>query len=68
MFRTVTVYTGEKISLDGGWMAGSGEKMRLRNALDRYVSSLTSAVTNLSPGKLIIPEIIRTDVYCDEDD
>ena len=26
MFRTVTVYTGEKISLDGGWMVVSGEK------------------------------------------
>ena len=45
-----------------------GKKMRLRNALDKYVSSLTTAVNHLSPAKLKLPEIIRADVYNDEDD
>ena len=45
-----------------------GKKMRLRNALDKYVSSLTTAVNNLSPAKLKLPEMIRTDLYNEEDD
>jgi len=45
-----------------------GKRMRLRNALDKYVSSLTSAVNKLSPGLLKIPEIIRSDIYNEIDD
>jgi CRISPR-associated protein Cas1 len=45
-----------------------GKKMRLRNAVDRYVSSLTSAVSRLSPKLLKIPAMIRTDAYNETDD
>ena len=42
--------------------------MRMRNALDKYVSSLTTAVNNLAPAKLKLPEMIRADLYDEEDD
>lgn len=45
-----------------------GKKMRMRNAIDKYVSTLTTAITELSPKKLKIPEIIRQDIYNDTDD
>ena len=38
MFRTVTVYTGEKISLDGGWMVVSGEKGEQRVPIEDIYS------------------------------
>lgn len=45
-----------------------GKKMRLRNALDKYVSSLTTAINRHDPTCLKLPEIIREDPYRDEDD
>lgn len=45
-----------------------GKKMRIRNAIDKYVSSLTTAITKLSPQALKIPAVIRQDVYQDIDD
>ena len=46
----------------------NGKRMRLRNAVDKYVSSLTTAIRQLSPAKLKLPEIVRTDIYNDTDD
>lgn len=45
-----------------------GKKMRIRNAIDKYVSSLTTAITKLSLQALKIPTVIRQDVYQDIDD
>lgn len=45
-----------------------GKRMRMRNAIDRYVSSLTSAVNQLSPKLLKLPEPLRDDPYGDVDD
>lgn len=46
----------------------NGKRMRVRNAIDKYVSSLTTAITRLSPKELKIPTIIRSDAYRDIDD
>ena len=45
-----------------------GKKMKMRNAVDRYISSLTTAVTRLDPSFLKLPEMIRRDIYNEEDD
>lgn len=45
-----------------------GKKMRIRNAIDKYISSLTTAITRLSPQALKIPTVIRQDLYQDIDD
>lgn len=45
-----------------------GKRMRMRNAIDRYVASLTSAINSLSPKLLKLPEIVREDPYGDVDD
>ncbi|MBE6639036.1 MAG: type II CRISPR-associated endonuclease Cas1 [Ruminococcaceae bacterium] len=45
-----------------------GKKMRLRNAIDKYVNSLTTAINKEDPSLLKIPQIIRTDLYRDEDE
>ena len=45
-----------------------GKRMKVRNAIDKYVSSLTGAINNLSPDKLKPPEIIKNDIYNDTDD
>ncbi len=45
-----------------------GKRMKMRNAIDRYISSLTSAINNLSPKLLKFPEIIRWDIYDETDD
>ena len=42
-------------------------KMRIRTAIDEYVRSLTTAITRNSAGYLELPEIIRTDIYNEED-
>lgn len=44
-----------------------GKKMRIRNAIDKYVSSLTTAIEKNNADLLKIPEIIRTDIYNEED-
>ena len=44
-----------------------GKRMHLRNALDRYVSSLTTAIRNLAPAKLKLPEMVRADLYNETD-
>lgn len=46
----------------------NGKRMRVRNAIDKYVSSLTTAITRLAPGELKLPTVIRQDVYQDTDD
>lgn len=110
MFRTVTVYAGEKVSVSQNWMVVNGadgehrlpiediysvvidnqltlltapfitklteagahilicNEKHLRNALDMYVSSLTTTVNNLAPAKLKLPEMLRADIYNEEDD
>lgn len=45
-----------------------GKRMRVRNAIDKYVSSLTTAITQLSPKQLKIPTVIRPDLYNETDD
>lgn len=73
MFRTVTVYRGEKIAVRQGWLVNAvilweGKRMRVRNAIDKYVSSLTTAITRLQPNALKIPVIPKPDIYNDIDD
>ena len=46
----------------------NGKRMRVRNAIDKYISSLTTAITRLSPDECVPPVIIRHDVYRDVDD
>lgn len=46
----------------------NGKRMRVRNAIDKYVSSLTTAINKLSPDELKLPVIIRPDIYGDIDD
>ena len=46
----------------------NGKRMRVRNAIDKYISSLTTAITRCDPESLFIPTIIRHDCYRDEDD
>ena len=45
----------------------NGKKMKLRNAIDRYVSSLTTAILRDDAGLLLIPEILRSGAYGGED-
>lgn len=45
-----------------------GKKMRVRNAIDRCVSSLTTAIKRLSPKELKLPTLIQQDKYRDVDD
>lgn len=45
-----------------------GKKMRVRNAIDKYVSSLTTAIRSLDPNELKLPVLIRQDKYRDMDD
>ena len=45
-----------------------GRKMRVRNAIDRYIKSFTTAVMRNNPEYLSVPEIIRTDIYSEEDE
>ena len=58
----------ELAALVNGVVLWDGKRMRLRNAIDRYVSSLTTATRNLSPAKLKLPEMIRADIYNETDD
>ncbi len=55
MFRTVTVYTGEKISLDGGWMVISGEKGEQRVPIE----DIYSLVIDNRNTVLTVPVITR---------
>ncbi len=45
-----------------------GKKMRVRNAIDKYVSSFTTAVEHRSAKYIKIPQIIREDIYSEEDE
>ena len=46
----------------------NGKRMRLRNAVDQYISSLTTAVKNLAPDRLKIPEMLPPEPDGDPDD
>lgn len=46
----------------------NGKKMKIRNAIDKYVSSLTTAIEKENADLLKIPTIIRTDMYGEEDE
>lgn len=58
----------ELASLVNAVILWDGKKMRTRNAIDKYISSLTSAMNRLSEKSLRIPTIIRADVYQETDD
>ena len=58
----------ELVSLVNAVTLWDGKKMRVRNAIDKYISSLTSALNHLSVEYLKIPSIIRADVYQETDD
>lgn len=58
----------ELACLVNGVMLWDGKRMRVRNAIDKYVSSLTTAITRLQPEALKIPVITKPDVYNDIDD
>lgn len=42
-------------------------KMRIRNAIDDTVCSLTTAITRNKADCLLLPEIIRTDIYSEDE-
>ena len=46
----------------------NGKRMKLRNAVDRYISSLTTAIDRHDASLLKIPEMIRTNLYREEDE
>ena len=45
-----------------------GKKMRIRNAIDKYVSSLTTSIEKGDPSLLKVPEVIKRDIYADDTD
>lgn len=58
----------ELASITNNLILWNGKQMRIRNAIDKYVSSLTTAIDKNNADLLKIPEIIRTDIYNEEDD
>ena len=58
----------ELASLVNSVVLFDGKKMRVRNAIDKYINSLTTAMNTLSPKALKFPEMIRTDIYNETDD
>ena len=58
----------ELVSLVNDYVMLNGRKMRIRNAMDDYVSSLTTAILRSKPDALSLPEIIRTDIYDEGDE
>ena len=57
----------ELAALVNGIVLWNAKRMRVRNAIDKYVSSLTTAIRRLKPEECIIPVIVRQEVYGDED-
>lgn len=45
-----------------------GKKMRVRNAIDRYVASLAGAMNKPDAKLLKLPELLKRDIYNDADD
>jgi CRISPR-associated protein Cas1 len=45
-----------------------GKKMRVRNAIDVYVRSLTTSIENEDAKYLKLPQIIKTEFYSEEDE
>jgi len=41
--------------------------MRVRYAIDRYVSSFTTAIKENDPEKLKIPQLLRTDRFFEDE-
>ena len=58
----------ELASITNNLILWNGKQMRIRNAIDKYVSYLTTAIDKNNADLLKIPEIIRTDIYNEEDD
>lgn len=58
----------ELASLVNDVVLWNGKRMRVRNAIDKYISSLTTAITHCDPKSLLLPTVIRHDCYRDEDD
>ncbi len=58
----------ELAALVNGIVLWEGKKMRLRNAIDKYISSLTSSVNRMSVDLLKIPTVIRLDEFGEPDD
>jgi len=70
MWRTVIVAKGEKLTLQNRWLhviLMGGKKMRVRCAIDQYVSSFTTAIREQDAEKLKIPELLRTDPFFEDD-
>lgn len=46
----------------------NGKKTRIRYAIDKYISSLTTAINERNAEKLIIPEIVMVDEFFEDDE
>ena len=64
MFRTVFITKGQYLTVKDEWLlinygdiACGNKIMKVHNAVDKYIASLTTAIDNADVNKLIIPII-----------
>ncbi len=58
----------ELASLVNHYIEWDGKTMKIRNAIDKYISSLTTSINKQSSKYLKIPSIIKEDIYNDLDE
>ena len=58
----------ELINLVNHTMLCDGKKMRVRNAIDKYISSFTSAIETGNAGKIHFPILVRNNKLMDDTD
>ena len=59
---------GGKVQLVNHTMLCDGKKMRVRNAIDKYISSFTSAIETGNAGKILFPILVRNNKLMDDTD